>query len=108
MNFNEYQNAAKLTDIYPAAHALDCHVLGLANEAGEVAGKLKKIYRDNNGEFSAEAKTNIINELGDVLWYLANIAYDIGYNLEFVAKLNIDKLASRKERNKISGSGDHR
>jgi len=108
MNFNEYQDAAKSTDIYPPAHALDCHVFGLTNEAGEVAGKLKKMYRDNNGELSKDVKINIAAELGDVLWYLANVAYDLGYDLEFIATMNIEKLASRKERNKLGGSGDYR
>lgn len=108
MNFNEYQLKAKSTDIYPANHALDCHVLGLANEAGEVAGKLKKVYRDNQGYFSDKKQEDIAYELGDTLWYLANIAHDLGYTLQSIAVMNIQKLADRKERNKIGGSGDHR
>lgn len=108
MNFNEYQIAAKSTDIYPPDHALVCHVFGLTNEAGEVAGKLKKMYRDSNGELSLEVKENIAKELGDVLWYLANVAYDLGYSLYFIAEMNLDKPASRKERNKLGGSGNHR
>lgn len=108
MNFNEYQIKAKSTDIYPSSHALDCHVFGLTNEAGEVAGKLKKVYRDNKGEFSPGIKFDIAKELGDTLWYLALTAADIGYTLEEIALMNIQKLADRKERNKIGGSGDHR
>jgi len=108
MNFNEYQIKAKSTDIYPKDHALDCHVFGLTNEAGEVAGKLKKIYRDNNSELSGEKKHEIAKELGDVQWYLALVADDIGYTLESIAAMNIQKLADRKERNKLGGSGDHR
>lgn len=108
MNFNEYQSLAKSTDIYPANHALDCHVFGLANEAGEVAGKLKKIYRDNNGELTPSKKLEIAKELGDVQWYLALIAYDLEIALEDIATMNINKLADRKERNVIGGSGDNR
>ena len=108
MTFNEYQIKAKSTDIYPADRALDCHVLGLTNEAGEVAGKLKKIYRDANGNFSDDAIQQIALELGDVLWYLALIAEDLLYSLEDIAAMNINKLSDRKERNKLNGSGDHR
>ena len=108
MNFNEYQIKAKSTDIYPPRLAITCHTLGLANEAGEVAGKLKKIYRDNNSEFSSEKKHEIAKELGDVLWYLALVAVDIGYTLESIATMNIQKLQDRKERNQLGGSGDHR
>ena len=108
MTFNEYQIAAGYTDISPAEIALTYHTLGLTNEAGEVAGKIKKIFRDNNGELSPEKKHEIAHELGDVQWYLARLAADIGYTLESIAAMNIDKLADRKERNKLGGSGDHR
>ncbi len=108
MNFNEYQIKAKSTDISPPEHALVYHVLGLSNEAGEVAGKIKKVIRDNDYLFSKEKYLEIANELGDVLWYLARAAEDVGYTLEDIATMNINKLADRKERNKIGGSGDHR
>lgn len=108
MDFNEYQLRAKSTDIYPTNHALDCHIHGLNNESGEVSGKIKKIYRDKNGEFSPIAKVEIAKELGDVLWYLALIAHDIGFSLESIATMNIQKLADRKERNQLGGSGDDR
>lgn len=108
MDFNEYQLRAKSTDIYPPSHALDCHVHGLNNEAGEVAGKIKKIYRDFNGEFSPMAKVDIAKELGDTLWYLSLVALDLGFSLESIATMNIQKLTDRKERNQIGGSGDNR
>ena len=108
MTFNEYQTKAKSTDIYPVEHSLVCHTLGLANEAGEVAGKIKKVIRDNDYLFSRENYLEIAYELGDVLWYLANAAKDIGYDLEEIALMSINKLADRKERNKIGGSGDYR
>ena len=104
----EYQSLAKSTDIYPPDKALDCHILGLANEAGEVAGKLKKIYRDKDGLILLLDKAEISKELGDVLWYVACTAYDLGILLEDIATININKLSDRKERNKIGGSGDHR
>jgi len=108
MTFNEYQSLANSTDIYPPDKALDCHILGLTNEAGEVAGKLKKIYRDKDGLISPTDVLEISKELGDVLWYLSCTAYDLEITLEDIAIMNINKLADRKERNQIGGSGDHR
>jgi len=77
--------------------------LGLCGESGEVAEKVKKQVRD--GVFN---RHEVAKELGDVLWYLTNVCNDIGYNLEEIAKMNIEKLDSRKDRNKIQGSGDNR
>jgi NTP pyrophosphatase (non-canonical NTP hydrolase) len=108
MQINEYQNKAIETAIYGSGHAIVYPTLGLSGEAGEVADKVKKVLRDNNGVFTDEIKKQIIFESGDVLWYLAALARDLGYTLEEMAQMNLDKLASRKERNKISGSGDNR
>jgi len=108
MTFNEYQSLANSTDIYPPDKALDCHILGLTNEAGEVAGKLKKIYRDKDGLISPTDVLEISKELGDVLWYLSCTAYDLEISLEDIAIMNISKLSDRKERNKLGGSGDYR
>lgn len=83
-------------------------ILGLVGESGEIAEKFKKIIRDKNGELTEEAKTEIIKELGDVLWYITTIAHLLGSDLETVAKRNNEKLLSRKARGKISGSGDNR
>lgn len=86
--------------------------LGIADEAGEVAGKVKKFIRDHNmqsiAELSVEQKEDLKKELGDVLWYIAQIATETGYSLEMVAQANIDKLYSRLDRNTIGGSGDER
>lgn len=82
--------------------------LGLVNEAGEFAGKIKKIFRDKNGEFSDADKEALKGELGDILWYLTQVCTNLGFTLEEVAEENLDKLFSRLERGKIQGSGDNR
>lgn len=106
MDFNEYQEKAGLTAIYP--NPIVYPVLGLAGEAGEVAEKVKKVLRDCNGVFSEEKKLEIAKELGDVLWYLSQIAKDLGVSFNFVAETNLKKLEDRQNRGKIQGSGDNR
>tara|TARA_R110002096_G_scaffold104581_1_gene230369 strand:- start:295 stop:606 length:312 start_codon:yes stop_codon:yes gene_type:complete len=103
MNFKEYQRKAVSFAIYPATHKVLYPTLGLCGEAGEVAEKVKKQIRD--GVFH---RHEVAKELGDVLWYLANICNDIGYSLEEVADLNLEKLSSRKKRGALKGSGDNR
>ena len=83
-------------------------VLGLCGESGEIAEKIKKVIRDEGGVASDLKKEEIKKELGDVLWYISQIATELGLSLDAVAKANIEKLQSRLERNKISGSGDNR
>ena len=84
--------------------------LGLAGETGEVLEKIKKMIRDKNGVFSPtpEDIAELKKELGDVLWYISALAFYNGIDLDDVARANLDKLRSRKERNKIHGSGDNR
>lgn len=113
LTFNEYQEGADTTAIYPEAHtgsfnALSYAILGLTNEAGEVAGKLKKVWRDNGGILTGETADGIASELGDVFWYLAAAATELGYSMEEIAFANLEKLASRAERGVIGGSGDNR
>ena len=108
MDFNEYQQAAAKTAIYPTSMAVVYPTLGLAGETGEVAEKVKKTFRDNNGEFDEERRAAVAAELGDVLWYLAMTARDLGYPLDEIAQMNVAKLASRKERAALHGSGDNR
>jgi NTP pyrophosphatase (non-canonical NTP hydrolase) len=108
MEFKEYQKLASTTMIYGDGNKVIYPTLGLCGEAGEVAEKVKKVLRDNNGEFTDEKKEEIKKELGDVIWYLAAISTDLGLDLNEVAQLNIDKLFSRKKRNKIHGDGDNR
>jgi NTP pyrophosphatase (non-canonical NTP hydrolase) len=80
----------------------------LAEEAGEVAGKFAKAIRDSAGKVDEERKAAIVKELGDVMWFVAELATCLGVKLEDVAQKNLDKLASRKERGVIHGSGDDR
>ena len=82
--------------------------LGLVNEAGEVAGKIKKIFRDRDGDITDDDREALKHELGDVLWYLTQICTNLDLTLEEVAEANLDKLFSRLERGKIQGDGDHR
>lgn len=103
MNANEYQNWTRTTAIYPKNSALEYLGLGLASEAGEVAGKLKKRIRDGGIDVMS-----LIDEIGDVYWYLARLCDEIGFSTEGVLKRNFDKLEDRKNRNVIKGSGDKR
>lgn len=109
MDFIEYQHESRKTAKYPQAGENFVYpVLGLAGESGEVAEKIKKIIRDDNGILTDAKREEIKKELGDVLWYLSQIATETGLNLEDVAKTNLEKLFSRLEREQIGGSGDNR
>lgn len=109
MDFQEYQKRAEETAEYPIIGARFVYpALGLANEAGEVAGKIKKIFRDDGGVVTPERLDSIKKELGDVLWYLAATSSSLGLSLEEVAELNLSRLQSRKERGVIHGDGDNR
>ena len=109
MDFKKYQDLAQSVAIYPNKGInLTYPVIGLSGEAGEVAEKFKKVLRDNNGEITQEIGKSIALELGDCLWYISDIAFELGYSIEEIAIMNIEKLFSRKKRGKLSGSGDNR
>ncbi len=109
MTFNEYQKKSRQTAMYPNIGKNFIYpTLGLCGESGEVAEKIKKILRDKNGIVDETTKQEIKKELGDVLWYLSQIASELDLSLEDVATENIKKLFSRLERGKIKGSGDNR
>lgn len=108
MTLNEYQFEANTTAIYPESAALTYPTLGLAGEAGEICNKVKKIIRDDGGVLSDDKKKMLIDELGDVLWYVAAIAKDLKVSLDNVARSNLDKLLSRQRRGALGGSGDNR
>lgn len=103
LDFDSYQVKTADTAVYPKEFGLYYVTLGLSNEAGEFAGKVKKIIRD--GDYDTEA---LAAELGDVLWYLARCADELGIPLRKVAEDNLTKLQDRKNRNVIKGSGDGR
>ena len=108
MTLNEYQQKALETAVYPQQYKIIYPVLGINGEAGEVADKVKKIIRDNNGEMSKEKAVELAKEAGDVLWYIATLAHDIGFTLEEIGQMNYDKLRSRQQRGMLGGSGDNR
>ena len=109
MNFTDYQTKARKTAKYPViGHGVIYPTLGLVNEAGEVAGKIKKVFRDKDGQISDETREALKAELGDVLWYLAQIATELDLSLDEIAEANIAKLLDRLERGKIKGDGDNR
>jgi NTP pyrophosphatase (non-canonical NTP hydrolase) len=109
MNFNDYQTKSRLTAQFPAiGHSVIYPTLGLVNEAGEVAGKIKKVFRDKDGQISEETRDALKAELGDVLWYLSQVATELDLSLDEIAEYNIDKLMDRLERGKIRGDGDNR
>ncbi len=109
MNFTEYQQKARATAKYPViGHGVIYPTLGLTNEAGEVAGKIKKVFRDKDGVISEETREALKAELGDVLWYLAQVATELNLSLDDIAEHNIAKLLDRQARGKIQGDGDNR
>ncbi|MCS6827763.1 MAG: nucleoside triphosphate pyrophosphohydrolase family protein [Caldilinea sp.] len=108
-SLNEYQRASRRTwNLIHTDHPIVYPTLGLVNEAGEVAGKVKKLFRDKGGVISPEDREALKQELGDVLWYLTQIATELGIDLEEVASANLTKLYDRLERGKIRGDGDAR
>lgn len=107
VDMDEYQKATKATAIYPKETALPYLTLGLASEAGEVAGKYKKVIRDTK-EITPEWTEMIKSEIGDVLWYCARLSDELGLSLSEIAQANISKLTDRKDRGVLGGSGDNR
>jgi NTP pyrophosphatase (non-canonical NTP hydrolase) len=109
MDFETYQRESRKTALYPPiGHGVIYPTLGLVNEAGEVAGKIKKIFRDKSGAIGESERAAIEAELGDVLWYLAQVASELDLSLDAIAAHNLDKLFSRQARGKLTGDGDTR
>ncbi|MHB1538472.1 MAG: nucleoside triphosphate pyrophosphohydrolase family protein [Solirubrobacteraceae bacterium] len=108
MELSEYQRDSRATAVYPRQEWLAYPALGLAGEAGEVAEHAKKAIRDDGGVVSEERRGAMGRELGDVLWYVAQLASELGLDLDDVAEENLAKLRSRRERGVLSGSGDDR
>ena len=110
MNLNEYQKQALRTNISSEKYKIIYPALGLGNEAGEVMGKIKKWLRGDDGEgiMSEERREALKGELGDVLWYLAVLAYDLDLDLNDIAESNVAKLKARQEQGTLKGDGDTR
>lgn len=109
MTLQDYQHEAAKTGIYDHGKAMEYLALGLASEAGEVAGKIKKIIRDKERVMTDQDKIDISLELGDVLWYVSEMARVVAQTeLENVGQLNVQKLRLRQQTGTIGGSGDHR
>jgi NTP pyrophosphatase (non-canonical NTP hydrolase) len=108
-DFETYQRESRKTwNLVATDHPIVYPTLGLANEAGEVAGKVKKIFRDKGGQIGEDDRQALKGELGDVLWYLTQICTELDLTLEEVARANLEKLFSRQERGQIRGEGDER
>lgn len=105
-DLNEYQRQARTTAVYDFNLTVLYPMIGMVNEAGEALGKLKKVLRRD--KTLQEAKADLADELGDVLWYLAVAADDLGYNLKEIAENNLKKLADRQQRGVLKGDGDSR
>jgi NTP pyrophosphatase (non-canonical NTP hydrolase) len=108
LTLEQYQQGTAETAIYPAEQGTNYCILGLVGEAGELANKYKKVIRDFGGVLQPEHKQALQDELGDVLWYVSQLATELDLNLGACATKNLDKLASRKARNQLRGSGDTR
>ena len=109
MPLDTYQRESRKTwSLIHTDHPIVYPTLGLVNEAGELAGKIKKIFRDKGGVIGEEDRQALKGELGDVLWYFAQICTELDLTLEEVAEANLEKLLSRLERGKIRGDGDNR
>lgn len=108
VELSEYQRLSRRTAEYPREAWLAYPALGLAGEAGEVAEHVKKVIRDDGGEVSPARRAAMAKELGDVLWYVAQLATELELDLEEIAEGNLEKLLSRQRRGVLSGSGDER
>jgi NTP pyrophosphatase (non-canonical NTP hydrolase) len=109
MNLSDYQQRSRATAVYPEAGSnLLYPTLGLCGESGEVAEKIKKMVRDDDGVLTNERRRALSKEMGDVLWYLAQLATEAHLNLDEIAEANLAKLLSRQHRDRLNGSGDDR
>lgn len=107
-DFTNYQRLTDTTAIYPREFALEYLTLGLVGEAGEVANKVKKVFRDYDGQLTVDIRAQILDELGDVMWYVAQLCAELRTDMGAVAEANIEKLTKRKKNNTLKGSGDIR
>lgn len=108
-DFDDYQKRCKKTAVYPAiGKNFTYPTIGLMGEAGEIANKVKKAIRDDKGKITVERRQEIKEEIGDTMWYIAQLSTELGIKLSDVVKSNLEKLSSRKKRGKLHGDGDNR
>ena len=108
-DFDDYQKRCKKTAVYPKiGKNFTYPTIGLMGEAGEVANKIEKLIRDDGGKITPARREEINAEIGDLMWYVAQLSTELGLKLSDVAKYNLEKLAKRQKENKIHGSGDNR
>lgn len=108
-NFDEYQKFCKSTAMYPKIGKNFVYpLIGLQGEVGEVSEKIKKLFCDDKGKLTNEKKAEIVKELGDVMWYIAQLSTEFNVKFSEVIKGNIEKLSSRQKRGRLHGSGDNR
>ncbi len=108
MTLEEYTAFTDTTAVYPKDRGLEYTVLGLAGEAGEVAGKYSKVIRDSGGVLTEEMRLKLIDELSDVAWFFVRVAKELGKTPEEILEHNFNKLSSRAQRGVLRGSGDNR
>jgi NTP pyrophosphatase (non-canonical NTP hydrolase) len=110
LHFDDYQKQAWVTNLakHDKLKELMQQVLGIGDEAGEVLAIFKKWIRDDDADIALLDTANVAKELGDVLWYVAVLAHDLGLSLDEIAEANIAKLRSRQQRGTLTGSGDDR
>lgn len=111
MELGAYQGSTQNTAVYPGkgtSEGVNYSILALAGKTGELCNKWKKVLRDDNLVLTHERKLQMIDELGDVLWYVSAVATELNVTLDFVAFRNLEKLVSRREKNTLHGSGDTR
>lgn len=113
ISLHDYLRDSRTTVIYPengrgTVKAVNYCVLGLSGEAGELANHFKKALRDDNEDISYERWKDLVGELGDILWYWSQLCLELGVIPDHVARMNLEKLKSRQERDQLKGSGDNR
>tara|TARA_R110000744_G_scaffold139937_2_gene251092 strand:- start:249 stop:578 length:330 start_codon:yes stop_codon:yes gene_type:complete len=107
-NIQNYQVWSRRTAIYPAGVAVQYTALGLAGEVGEICNEIKKVYRDDDGVVTAKRRADLVDEFGDVFWYLARVTDELNIDMQDVLERNIAKLEDRLARDVLSGSGGNR
>jgi NTP pyrophosphatase (non-canonical NTP hydrolase) len=110
LHLDDYQKQAFVTNLPKSDRLKELmqQVLGIGDEAGEVLAIFKKWVRDDDADIALLDTANVAKELGDVLWYVAVLAHDLGLSLDDIAEANIAKLRSRQQRGTLTGSGDNR